>query len=109
MEAPLRWVQPGQEDTTGKVWKHGSPWMEPDEEWIRDQYEGQGKSVEQIAEDTSASVYCVKKWMECHGVERRQRTVRSDKGKTRGPNRRRPSPQAPKSLRERAEKIQTGG
>lgn len=135
MEAPLRWIQPGEEDLTGKVWERGSPWMEPDEEWIRDQYEVQRKSVKEIAEQTTATSYCVKKWLKRHGVEIRQRTskgekrskiyrtrsdkgkkrgprepnsrTRSDKGKTRSPYRRRPHPRAPESLRERAKKLRT--
>jgi len=52
-----------------ETWRQKSRWISPDREWLVDQYETQGKFVNEIADDLSASWYTVAIWLEAEGLK----------------------------------------
>jgi hypothetical protein len=69
MNGPWRAFEKGEIDPrTGEIRKRGANWTPPDEEWIRDQHQTQGKSVKEIAKWCRTTPPTVYRWLRMYGI-----------------------------------------
>jgi hypothetical protein len=80
-------------------WLNAEPWLEPmgvhehrvlhatedgrkllwrDKRWLREQYKEQEMSMKELADKADCSPSTIQKWLDKHGIETRDKSVRND-------------------------------